>query len=82
MPLLVEYIASPEWSTKKVAIDCIYSIAAIDPDEVIPFKLELLKVLQHCRFDKIKPVREATVEAVKLLKEIGPYIDESEYVED
>jgi hypothetical protein len=29
----------------------------------------------------VKPVREATIEAVKLLKEIGPPIEESEYNE-
>jgi hypothetical protein len=34
--------------------------------------------LNHCRFDKIKPVREATHETIKLLKEIGPPLDEDE----
>ena len=29
-------------------------------------------MLNHCRFDKIKPVREATQETIKLLKDIGP----------
>jgi hypothetical protein len=35
-------------------------------------------VLNHCRFDKIKPVREATLETIKLIKEIGPPLDEDQ----
>lgn len=30
-----------------------------------------MRALNNCRFDKIKPVREATLETIKLLKEIG-----------
>ena len=61
-----------DWTTKKVAIDAIYSMAAIIKEEIVPFKNEILRSLNHCRFDKIKPVREATLETIKLLKEIGP----------
>jgi len=39
-------------------------------------------VLYKCKFDKVKPVREATIEAIKLLKEIGPPIDEVELTPD
>jgi hypothetical protein len=45
-------------------------MAAIIKEEIIPFKNEILKSLNTCRFDKIKPVREATLETIKLLKEI------------
>jgi hypothetical protein len=31
-----------------------------------------------CRYHKVKPVREATLETIKLLKETGPTIEESE----
>lgn len=60
-----------EWTTKKVAIDAVYSMAAIIKEEILPFKSELMRALNGCRFDKIKPVREATLETIKLLKEIG-----------
>jgi len=31
-----------------------------------------------CRYHKVKPVREATLETIKLLKETGPIIEETE----
>lgn len=31
-----------------------------------------------CRYHKVKPVREATLETIKLLKETGPPIEEAE----
>jgi hypothetical protein len=76
LPVLIEFIACNEWSTKKVAIDAIYSMTAIVKEEIIPFRLDILQVLNHCRFDKIKPVREATLETIKLIKEIGPPLEE------
>ena len=34
MPMLIEYIKNQDWSTKKVAIDAIYSISAILKEEM------------------------------------------------
>jgi len=53
-------------------------MTAIIKEEIIPFRLDILQVLNHCRFDKIKPVREATLETIKLIKEIGPPLDEEQ----
>ena len=78
LPVLIEFIACTDWGTKKVAIDAIYSMTAIVKEEIIPFRLDILQVLNHCRFDKIKPVREATLETIKLIKEIGPPLDEDQ----
>lgn len=61
-----------------MAIDAIYSMTAIVKEEIIPFRLDILQVLNHCRFDKIKPVREATLETIKLIKETGPPLDEEQ----
>lgn len=69
--MLIGFIGSSDWSTKKVSIDAIYSLSAIVRDEILPFRVDILQVLNHCRFDKIKPVREATLETIKLIKEIG-----------
>ena len=56
-----------------MAIDALYSMTAIIKEDILPFRVEILKSLNNCRFDKIKPVREATLETIKLLKEIaGP----------
>lgn len=76
LPVLIDFIASNDSSTKKVAIDAIYSMTAIIKEEIVPFRLDILQVLNQCRFDKYKPIREATTETIKLLKEIGPPLDE------
>ncbi len=54
-----------------MAIDAIYSITAIIKEEIVPYSGEILSALNGCRFDKIKPVREATLETIKLIKEIA-----------
>lgn len=51
-------------------------MAAILKEEIEPFRIEILKVLNHCRFDKVKPVRDATLETIKLIKEMGPVLDD------
>lgn len=61
-----------------MAIDCLYTLAALLHDTIIPFKKEILAVLNQCRFDKMKPVREASLEAMAVIKEIGPPVEESE----
>lgn len=53
-------------------------MSAILKDEIIPYRMEILQVLTHCKCDKVKPVREATLETIKLLKEIGPPLDEEQ----
>jgi hypothetical protein len=45
-------------------------MTAIIKEDIIPFASDILKVLNGCRFDKIKPVREATLETIKLIREI------------
>lgn len=60
-----------DWATRKMAIDVIYTLAAILKDVLVPFKSEILEVLNHSRFDKYKPVREATQEAYQTIKNLG-----------
>jgi hypothetical protein len=43
-----------EWTTRKIACDVIYTMAAILKNAVAPFKRDLLEVLNHCKTDKIK----------------------------
>jgi hypothetical protein len=42
LPVLIQFIACNDWSTKKVAIDAIYSMTAIVKDQIIPFRVEIL----------------------------------------
>lgn len=53
-----------------MAIDVIYTMAAILKDSISPFKRDIIDVLSHARVDKIKPVREAATEAIAAVKEI------------
>ena len=55
---------------RKMAIDVIYTMAAILKDSLRPFKSEILDILNHQRADKIKPVREASLEAIQAVKDI------------
>lgn len=59
-----------------MSIDVVYTLAAIIQEVLEPFKYEVLEVLNHCRFDKIKPVREAAIEAINVIKEIASPQDE------
>ena len=72
LPTLLEWMAITEWHTKKIGIDVMYTIAAILGDVITPYSKEILEVLNHCRFDKIKPVREAAIEAINLIKDLDP----------
>ena len=42
LPVLLGFIACNDWSTKKVAIDAIYSMSAILKDEIVSFRIEIL----------------------------------------
>ena len=64
LPSLLECMTNQDWMVRKMAIDVIYTMAAILRDSLKPFKQEILDVLNHQRSDKIKPVREASIEAI------------------
>jgi hypothetical protein len=55
-----------------MAIDVIYTAAAILPISIAPFKDHLVEVLNESRFDKLKPIRDATIEASSALKDLPP----------
>lgn len=60
-----------------MSIDVIYTMAAILRDALSSYKHEILEVLNHTRSDKIKPVREATLEAIQAVKDIPSPVNES-----
>lgn len=64
LPFILECMASNDWATRKMAIDVIYTMAAIIKDALTNFREEIMEVLNHSRFDKVKTVREATIEAI------------------
>lgn len=72
LPFLLESISSKEQETKKMAIDVAYTVSAILPPTIAPYKDHFLEVLNESRFDKLKPIREATIEAMTALKDLPP----------
>jgi hypothetical protein len=63
-------MTNSDWQVRKMAIDVIYTMAAILREALINYKQEILEVLNHSRSDKIKPVREASIEAIQAVKDI------------
>ena len=57
-------------TTKRVAIDAIYSIAAHCSDQIVYNRDQILQILDVCRTDKNQPIRAAAQDTIKLLKEI------------
>lgn len=54
-----------------MAIDVVYTFAAILKEPLNSFKSDLLEILNMVRTDKVKPVREAVIEAISMVKEVG-----------
>lgn len=57
---------------KKFGIDVVYTIAAILPHTLTPYRDHFLEILNESRFDKQKPIREATIEAITALRQLPP----------
>lgn len=55
-----------------MAIDVVFTVATILPPSMSPFKDHFLEMLNESRFDKQKPIREATIEAMTALKDLPP----------
>lgn len=73
LPLLLDFLRIPsgfDWSVRKMAIDVLYTFAAILKQSMAPFKSEVLEILAETRTDKIKPVREASIEAIQAFREL------------
>ena len=78
IPVLLELIGHEDWNTKKVAIDSFNSLATTIPEKMIPFRVDILQALKPSRTHKVKPVREAALFTIKLLKETNPPLNEHE----
>ena len=73
MGCLMEYMKSTDpkqAATKRVAIDVVYSVGAHCSEEIEQQLPKLLHILDECRTDKNQPVRAASQETIKLLKEL------------
>ena len=69
--IFMEHVAKQkDPTTKRVAIDAIYSIGAHLANEILDHKKEILALLDKCRTDKSQPVRAAAQETIKLIKDL------------
>ncbi len=70
LPGLMECMqAQKDWSTRKMAIDVVYTFAAFLPDVIAGRIDDIVTVLKERKSDKIRHVREAAQEALAKIKE-------------
>ncbi|XP_051124869.1 microtubule-associated protein TORTIFOLIA1-like isoform X2 [Andrographis paniculata] len=71
LPSIHEYLGSSDWATRKAAADALSALALNTGCITSDKATTTLNVLETCRFDKIKPVRESMTEALQLWKKIA-----------
>ncbi|KAJ6724302.1 MICROTUBULE-ASSOCIATED PROTEIN TORTIFOLIA1 [Salix viminalis] len=65
-------LRSTDWATRKAAADALTALALHSSSFIADgVALSTLTVLEACRFDKIKPVRDSMTEAMQLWKKIA-----------
>ena len=62
-----------DWTVRKMAIDVIYTFAAILKESIAKHKNEILEALSSTRTDKIKPVWDASLEAIQAVRDLPNY---------
>ena len=78
VPVLLDLAGHSDWNTRKVAIDAINSLSINLPEKVIPHRVSVLKALKPSRYHTKKPVREAALNTIKMLKETNPPLGDAE----
>ncbi|KAK7387060.1 hypothetical protein VNO78_27549 [Psophocarpus tetragonolobus] len=71
LPSIHECLSSTDWATRKAAAEALSSLALHSSWLVTDRAAPTLAVLETCRFDKIKPVRDSMNEALQLWKKIS-----------
>ncbi|KAM1057248.1 hypothetical protein ACFX2A_031210 [Malus domestica] len=64
-------LGSPDWATRKAAADVLIALALHSSNMITDRTASTLTVLEACRFDKIKPVRDSMTEALQFWKKIA-----------
>eukprot|EP01017_Pseudomicrothorax_dubius_P031702 TRINITY_DN4071_c0_g4_i1.p1 TRINITY_DN4071_c0_g4~~TRINITY_DN4071_c0_g4_i1.p1 ORF type:complete len:799 (-),score=182.40 TRINITY_DN4071_c0_g4_i1:122-2470(-) len=68
LPMLIDSSTCADWNVRKLCCDVVYSLAVL-PKVLRPHRADLLSLLNACRTDKMKPVRDAALAAINMLKE-------------
>eukprot|EP01119_Soliformovum_irregulare_P019375 TRINITY_DN6116_c0_g1_i2.p1 TRINITY_DN6116_c0_g1~~TRINITY_DN6116_c0_g1_i2.p1 ORF type:complete len:372 (+),score=54.45 TRINITY_DN6116_c0_g1_i2:21-1136(+) len=64
---VVNELSSQDWQTRKAAADAIIRMSGALPDRISHFQDTILPALESNKFDKMKPVRDSTLEAMRSL---------------
>ncbi|TVT98805.1 hypothetical protein EJB05_55852 [Eragrostis curvula] len=67
---IMDALKSSDWTTRKAASQALSSIAVNSGYLVATFRTSCLRSLERCKFDKVKPVRDAINHAIQLWKAI------------
>uniref|UniRef100_A0A7N0TZU4 TOG domain-containing protein n=1 Tax=Kalanchoe fedtschenkoi TaxID=63787 RepID=A0A7N0TZU4_KALFE len=71
LPSIHECLGSPDWATRKAAADTLTAIGQHSSHLISDGGEVTITVLESCRFDKIKPVRDSMTEALQLWKKLA-----------
>ncbi|XP_050367515.1 microtubule-associated protein TORTIFOLIA1-like isoform X2 [Argentina anserina] len=71
LPSVHDCLGSPDWGTRKAAADVLIALALHSSNLVTDRAAPTVAVLESCRFDKIKPVRDSMTEALQFWKKIS-----------
>ncbi|THF99855.1 microtubule-associated protein TORTIFOLIA1 [Camellia sinensis] len=66
-----ECLGSTDWATRKAAADTLSALALHSSNLIADGATSTVTVLEACRFDKIKPVRDSMLEALQLWKKMA-----------
>ncbi|MBA0759286.1 hypothetical protein Gotri_022195 [Gossypium trilobum] len=66
-----ECLGSTDWATRKAAADALSALALHSSNLIADRASSTITLLEDCRFDRIKPVRDAMTEALQLWKKIA-----------
>lgn len=71
LPSIHDCLSSSDWATRKAAAEALSSLALHSSSLITDKTTPTLALLEACRFDKIKPVRDSMTEALQLWKRIA-----------
>ncbi|TYG82455.1 hypothetical protein ES288_D01G089700v1 [Gossypium darwinii] len=66
-----ECLGSTDWATRKAAADALSALVLHSSNLIADRASSTITLLEDCRFDRIKPVRDAMTEALQLWKKIA-----------
>ena len=72
MPRIVNAAHSADWNTRKHAMETVETMAArFESSLLLNFKQDVTSIVERNKFDKVKPVRDAAIQAAQILTQNG-----------